>query len=164
MKYSRALVAIAGLLLAATCSFAGNLLSQFLNPPEAARPWVYWFWLSGNITREGITADLEAMRRVGIGGVLIMEVDQGTARPGRLRRPRSGGNCSSTSRRGRSARAGSEHEQRRRLVRQRRPLDPAPIAMQKMVWTETSLEGPRHVDLPLAQPESVAPTTMKTWP
>jgi hypothetical protein len=38
---------------------------------------VYWFWLNGNITREGITADLEAMKRQGIGGVLIMEVDQG---------------------------------------------------------------------------------------
>ena len=41
------------------------------------KPWVYWFWLNGNITRAGITADLEAMARVGIGGVLIMEVDQG---------------------------------------------------------------------------------------
>ncbi|MFA6482349.1 MAG: glycosyl hydrolase, partial [Bacteroidales bacterium] len=36
-----------------------------------------WFWLNSNISREGITADLEAMKRVGIGGVLIMEVDQG---------------------------------------------------------------------------------------
>ena len=43
----------------------------FLTPPNSARPWVYWFWLNGNITREGITADLEAMRRAGIGGALI---------------------------------------------------------------------------------------------
>lgn len=48
---------------------------DFLNPPDYARPWVYWFWINGNITKEGITADLEAMQRVGIGGVLIMEVD-----------------------------------------------------------------------------------------
>jgi hypothetical protein len=48
---------------------------DFLNPPNDARPWVYWFWINGNITKEGITADLEAMQRVGIGGVLIMEVD-----------------------------------------------------------------------------------------
>lgn len=53
----------------------GNLPAGFLNPPDDARPWVYWFWINGNITREGITADLEAMQRVGIGGVLIMEVD-----------------------------------------------------------------------------------------
>src|SRR5512138_1786492 len=49
----------------------------FVHPPKSARPWVYWFWLNGNITSNGITADLEAMQRVGIGGVLIMEVDQG---------------------------------------------------------------------------------------
>jgi len=51
------------------------LAEGFVHPPDSARPWVYWFWINGNITREGITADLEAMRRVGIGGVLIMEVD-----------------------------------------------------------------------------------------
>ena len=52
-----------------------DLSDGFLNPPDEARPWVYWFWINGNITKEGITADLEAMQRVGIGGVLIMEVD-----------------------------------------------------------------------------------------
>jgi hypothetical protein len=54
-----------------------DLARGFALPPDSARPWVYWFWLNGNITREGITADLEAMKRAGIGGVLIMEVDQG---------------------------------------------------------------------------------------
>ena len=54
-----------------------DLARAFTHPPDSAKPWVYWFWLNSNITREGITADLEAMKRVGIGGVLIMEVDQG---------------------------------------------------------------------------------------
>ena len=40
-----------------------DLAKEFISPPGAARPWVYWFWLNGNITREGITADLEAMQR-----------------------------------------------------------------------------------------------------
>ncbi len=48
---------------------------EFLNPPNSARPWVYWFWINNNVTRKGITADLEAMKRVGIGGVLIMDID-----------------------------------------------------------------------------------------
>ena len=60
---------------AATASALNDLSGGFLNPPDTARPWVYWFWINGNISREGITADLEAMQRVGIGGVLIMEVD-----------------------------------------------------------------------------------------
>ena len=49
-----------------------DLEAGFRNPPESARPWVYWFWLDGNITKEGITADLEAMQRVGLGGALWM--------------------------------------------------------------------------------------------
>lgn len=53
-----------------------EMQSGFLNPPADAQPWVYWFVSNGNITREGITADLEAMHRVGIRGVLYMEVDQ----------------------------------------------------------------------------------------
>lgn len=64
---------------AASFAMAGepDLKKGFAHPPASARPWVYWFWLNGNITRQGITADLEAMKRVGIGGALIMEVDQG---------------------------------------------------------------------------------------
>ncbi len=58
-------------------SFSGNILTEkdFLNPRDYARPWIYWFWINGNISWGGITADLEAMQWVGIGGVLIMEVD-----------------------------------------------------------------------------------------
>ena len=51
--------------------------AKFIKPPASDKPWVYWFWLNGNITPDGMTADLEAMHRVGIGGVIIMEVDQG---------------------------------------------------------------------------------------
>src|SRR5512147_49778 len=83
-SFAAAAVVCVGLLLIgafsvgrATAQAPGELEKGFLRPPDAARPWVYWFWLNGNITREGITADLEAMRRAGIGGVLIMEVDQG---------------------------------------------------------------------------------------
>jgi len=56
---------------------AEPLEAQFKNPPASARPWVYWFPLNGNLTKDGITADFEAMARVGIGGVLYMEVNQG---------------------------------------------------------------------------------------
>jgi len=53
---------------------AHGLEEVFLNPPAAAKPWVYWFWMNGNVTEEGITADLEAMARIGIGGALMMNV------------------------------------------------------------------------------------------
>ena len=55
-------------------SATDDLAKGFANPPASARPWVFWFWINGNISKEGITADLEAMKHVGIGGVLWMEV------------------------------------------------------------------------------------------
>ena len=47
---------------------ADPLKSGFENPPNGARPRVWWHWMNGNITQEGITADLEWMHRVGLGG------------------------------------------------------------------------------------------------
>ncbi|MCC7155289.1 MAG: hypothetical protein IT161_12005 [Bryobacterales bacterium] len=44
------------------------LQRDFLNPPAAARPRVWWHWMNGNITQEGIRRDLEWMKRTGIGG------------------------------------------------------------------------------------------------
>ncbi|GAB3318407.1 hypothetical protein GCM10027299_09870 [Larkinella ripae] len=43
-------------------------LAQFVTPPPAARPRVWWHWMNGNITQAGIQKDLEWMSRVGIGG------------------------------------------------------------------------------------------------
>ena len=60
-----------------TSPAADSLETGFRRPPVSARPWVYWFPLDGNISSNGITLDLEAMQRVGIGGVLYMETDQG---------------------------------------------------------------------------------------
>jgi len=44
------------------------LKREFVNPPESARPRVWWHWMNGNITKEGIRLDLEWMQRAGIGG------------------------------------------------------------------------------------------------
>src|SRR3984893_12022377 len=44
------------------------LLAGFEAPPDSAKPRVWWHWMNGNITKEGIKLDLEWMKRVGIGG------------------------------------------------------------------------------------------------
>jgi alpha-L-rhamnosidase len=51
--------------------------TDFQNPPEAAKPRVWWHWMSGNVRKEGITADLEWMHRVGIGGMQMFDGDLG---------------------------------------------------------------------------------------
>lgn len=50
-----------------------ELEKDFTRLSPSARPYTYWFWMNGNITKEGITADLEAMHRIGIGGVFNLE-------------------------------------------------------------------------------------------
>ena len=45
-----------------------SLESGFANPPQSARPRVWWHWMNGNISEEGIKLDLEWMHRVGIAG------------------------------------------------------------------------------------------------
>jgi len=48
---------------------AGDALERgFKNPPDSAKPRVWWHWMNGNITKDGIKADLEWMKRVGLGG------------------------------------------------------------------------------------------------
>jgi hypothetical protein len=56
------------------------LAAGFAQPPDSARPWAYWMWMDGNLSREGITADLESMRAAGLGGVVICEVNVGVPR------------------------------------------------------------------------------------
>src|ERR1019366_928770 len=77
----RTLLMVATTLLAAVAARANALERHFALPPASARPWVYWFWNNGNITSNGITADLEAMQRVGLGGVLIMNAVQDFSPP-----------------------------------------------------------------------------------
>jgi hypothetical protein len=132
------------------------LRQAFLNPPEGAWPWVYWYGNNGNITREGITADLEAMHRVGIRGVLYMEVDQFIPKgPVRFLSPEwremmqhvvkestrlgitvnmnnDGGWCGSGG-----------------------PWITPELSMQVVVWSEATIEGGRHFTGTLAQPKTV---------
>jgi hypothetical protein len=51
-----------------------RLEAAFQHPPDSVKPWVFWFWMNGNISREGITRDLESLKNAGINGVLWMEV------------------------------------------------------------------------------------------
>lgn len=136
---------------------SGPTPASFRSPPDAARPWVYWFWLNSNITREGITADLEAMKAAGIGGVLIMEVDQGTpvgpvafASPQWLdlfkhvlsEAARLGIEVNMNNDAGWNGSGG--------------PWVKPEQSMQKIVWTETKVEGPANYRDRLTQPQVVA--------
>ena len=71
-------VAIIGLSIIAGSGLAQNagdsLEKGFVDPPDAAKPRVWWHWTGGNVTKEGITKDLEWMKRVGIGGAQMADI------------------------------------------------------------------------------------------
>jgi hypothetical protein len=62
-------------LLAGMACPAEPLSEGFLNPPDSARPRVWWHWVNGNISESGIDADLAWLKSVGIGGVQNFDVN-----------------------------------------------------------------------------------------
>lgn len=46
-----------------------TLRAGFADPPQAAGPWVYWFWFDNVVNRDEITRELEEMAAAGVGGV-----------------------------------------------------------------------------------------------
>jgi alpha-L-rhamnosidase len=63
-------------LLGSACAQT-DLSRRFTDPPESAKPHTWWHWMNGNVTSEGITADLEAMHDIGLGGAQIFQVSEG---------------------------------------------------------------------------------------
>lgn len=65
----------AGCAVLATTLLAGGTLEQdFAAPPQAARPYVWWHWLSHSISTNGVDRDIAAMKESGIGGALITNI------------------------------------------------------------------------------------------
>lgn len=79
--HMRALLAASALCLTASHAFAAEsdpLTTGFRDPPSAARPRVWWHWMNGNITRDGVEKDLAWMKRVGLGGAQAFDANRQT--------------------------------------------------------------------------------------
>ena len=137
----------------------GDVLEHgFKEPPDSAKPRVWWHWTNGNVTKAGITKDLEWMKRVGIGGMQLADVAAGggqtVAEKIRFGTPewfdavryataearRLGLEMGIFSSAGWSETGG--------------PWVKPEQAMKKLVWSETSIEGPVHFTVKLLQPPS----------
>ena len=57
-----------------------QIKKSFTNPPDSVRPGVYWYFMDGNLSRQEMTADLESMKKAGIGNVIFLEVNVGVPR------------------------------------------------------------------------------------
>ena len=52
-----------------------NIISGFVTPSADNTVWCYWYWINDDISKEGITKDLEAMKKAGIGAALIGNIN-----------------------------------------------------------------------------------------
>ena len=157
----------APLLFAALLALAGWSVAQgptdpleqgFKTPPDSARPRTWWHWTGGNITREGITKDLEWMKRAGIGGFQLADVSMGSGqtverkivfgtpewldavRHAAGEADRLGLEMAIFSSAGWSETGG--------------PWVKPEQAMKKLVWSETAVQGPGRFSGKLPQPPS----------
>ena len=62
---------------AQTIEYSEDLEGGFKNPPNEAKPRTWWHWISGNVSKSGITKDLEAMKAVGIQEAQLFNVHLG---------------------------------------------------------------------------------------
>ena len=142
-----------GILFSRRGDSIGTFEQSFNTPPASAKPFTWWHWINGNVTKEGITLDLEAMAEVGVGGFqafsaymdipagpadymspLWIELMQHAAEESvRLGLEFDMHNCM-----GWSSSGGSW-------------ITPE-LSMQQMVWSEAFIEGGKPVSVKLKQP------------
>ncbi|MGB5942930.1 MAG: glycosyl hydrolase [Leeuwenhoekiella sp.] len=74
---TRLAIAIFVFLFATTNTFSQDLRERFENPPQSAKPKTWMHAMSGNMSKVGMTRDLEAIAAAGQGGVLLFNIANG---------------------------------------------------------------------------------------
>lgn len=138
-----------------------ELYEIFRNPPPEAKPGIYWYWMNGNVTRSGISADLESMRAAGISTVMLFSI--GGAGPETIidspaqsltenwwdlvvfatqEAERLGLKLSMNACDGWATASG--------------PWITPELSMKRLAWSETVVEGPHRLQTPIPEPETLA--------
>jgi hypothetical protein len=152
--------AFAALFLFNLPSYAQTSLADgFKDPPNIARPRVYWYWQNGNITKDGLTKDLEWMHRAGVAGVETFDVAVSTPtvvdhrlvymQPDWKDAFRHA--ITLTDKLGMEVTIGAAPGWSQTGGPWVKPAD----AMKKLVWTETTIEGGKRFDGVLPKPPDV---------
>ncbi|MDQ8179136.1 glycosyl hydrolase [Pelagicoccus sp. SDUM812005] len=129
----------------------------FDRPPESAKPWTIWYWLKGAVSKEGIAADLEAMKEVGLAGAYLMPLISPDEEP--FWEPP----VETLSDEYWELVGHAMEEARERGLKLGLHVGPGfslaggpwitpELSMQRVVWSEVSVEGGRRVEISLDQP------------
>src|SRR6185312_594951 len=126
--------------------------------PDSAKPRTWWHWTGGNVTEDGITKDLQWMKRVGIGGYQLADVSSGCCQQVEKK------NYFGTPEWYHAVRHAAELGRQLGLEMSifsspgwseaGGPWVKPEQAMKKLVWSETDVQGPKNFDTKLAEPPS----------
>ncbi|MRG48008.1 glycoside hydrolase family 2 [Chitinophaga sp. SYP-B3965] len=138
-----------------------DLAMGFLNPPDEAKPRVFWWWLEGYQTKEGVFADLVAMKEAGIKGAIIF--DAGSSSYQKMEKTQSGPlflgpewkalfhyacDIADSLNLEISLNIGSGWNDGG-------PWVTPELASKKLVWSDTMIQGPRKLNMTLPMPRKL---------
>ncbi|WP_139959684.1 glycosyl hydrolase [Flavicella sediminum] len=130
-----------------------KLKAGFITPTDDNTLWCYWYWIGDDISKDGITKDLEAMKAAGIGGALI----------GNINPDEKDGKVPMLSEEWWSHMVHAVNEGKRIGVdigafncpgwsQSGGPWVKSDMAMRYVTYSEVKLEGGKNIDVQLAQP------------
>ncbi|MEZ4992162.1 MAG: glycosyl hydrolase [Saprospiraceae bacterium] len=146
---------------------ASDLESGFKDPPPSAQPRTWWHWTRGNITHEGITKDLEWMKRVGIGGFQLADVNFGSGQA--VDEKIEFGSPEWLAAVEHTAREAERLDLEMTLFSSAGwslaggPWVKPEEAMKKLVWSETQLQGPQNYSGTLPMPPTEIGLIRNMW-
>ena len=56
------------------CATTDKRETEFVTPPSSVQTGTYWYWIDGNVTKEGVEKDLEAMKAAGINRAFMANI------------------------------------------------------------------------------------------
>lgn len=66
---------VGGLFFLSSSLFSqSSLYNSFKNPPAEAKPRTFWHWVHGAVSKEGVKADLNAMKEIGLEGAQLFTI------------------------------------------------------------------------------------------
>ncbi len=159
MNIKKILVAACFVAFANGLTAQNTIEQQFIAPQGDAKPWTFWYWMFGAASTDGITADMEAMKEVGLGGAYLMPIK------GVHEGPQYGGTAQQLSPEWWRMINHTFKEAKRLDLKLGMhicdgfalaggPWNTPKESMQKVVWSDTIVKGGRLKDLILPQPES----------
>ena len=75
LKSKTKLVIIPVVMISSGITNGAALEDEFRDPPDSARPGVYWYFMDGNLDQKEMINDLDSMKAAGLGNVVYLEVN-----------------------------------------------------------------------------------------